>query len=51
MSDAQRRKLVLSWSRRWHPDTWARYELAAPDRERILARVEDISKKINALLD
>ena len=24
LSNSDRRKLVLQWSRRWHPDTWAR---------------------------
>jgi hypothetical protein len=24
LSEPDRRKLVLQWSRRWHPDTWAR---------------------------
>ncbi len=48
---AEKRKLVLQWSRRWHPDTWAKYKLAPAEREAILSRVQEVSKKINALLD
>jgi hypothetical protein len=51
LSKAEKRKLVLQWSRRWHPDTWAKYNLAADDKESILLRVQEVSKKINALKD
>ena len=44
------RKRVLQLSRRWHPDTWARYHLVAEDKKRILERVECISKEINSFL-
>jgi len=51
LSAADKRKLVRQWARRWHPDTWGKYNLAKDDRESILVRVDDVSKKVNALLD
>ena len=51
LAAAEKRKLVLQWSRRWHPDTWAKYKLAPAEREAILSRVQEVSKKINALLE
>jgi hypothetical protein len=44
------RKVIKTWSRRWHPDTWARYRLEDAERGRIMDRVLEESKEINALL-
>ena len=51
LSADEKRKLVLQWSRRWHPDTRGRYNLAAGDRDKSLERVHEVSKEVNALVD
>jgi len=44
------RKSIKVWSRRWHPDTWVKYEFPEGDRSKVLERVLEVSKDINAAL-
>ena len=45
-----KRKLALQWTRRWHPDTYRRYVLDPDERDKILHRVEEVSKKVNSII-